>query len=782
MKKFHILAKTASFILISMTLSGCGQQEVDFKDLDNRGARGVFLDREPFSGIVVEYRRDGSAESKTEVKDGFPEGWRTDLYRNGQAKKRTQMVFNHDKGRPDEMGEAWQYYENGEEGSFSYTNEEGNAHGTWKEWNGEGRLVREREFENGNAVGKHKRWNKDGLLVSYARYDDEGQKHGEFEETCDNEQVKFNGEYDHGQAEGSHQYWFCDGQLQQSLEFKLGNQIGKHEEYDSKGELILQGTYLEDGSGQKVGTWMEKSYDTIKYKVYGTENTIAPKYKNALFKTAGFDGKGTRNWNGYSSSGEDLKIYVDQGLINPNHRIPFDSNRDYSGAQQEYYSSWSYPVILAGDNAYTYLKGIGADLSAQDSEGLTRFNYCLMQFNKCSMEQLEELAPYANWSAQTPYNPIRVVSEWRLTSVSKYSSKSTRQKRKNQIARQLKVLDIARTNGMDMHTPLYYGSKGKIALSYFLNRRSDAYFFNYFIKYSNPNTVDHNGFTPLQYALAKGELNPKKAGTLLLKQIDQLVAAGADVKQLLPDGQDMKTIAFESGNLDFVKLIDKLIAQTPEKVIAKDQPTLADNKQPNEGGKISMSPQSSSQPEIGTTDKPQGNDTSPSNKVDQLLAKANEQLSKSRLTSPKDNNAYDSYKSVLQLEPSNKKANDGLLNISNKYIAWGESALSKSDISKAQSHLDKATMVAPQNRAISELESKLIMAREAQKQKEAEVAKTTTTTTQELPKQETPPVEAKEAEQPKKSRCVQTMTNRCITKSSGSGDFIKDLKDLTGMN
>jgi len=249
MKKLYGFTKAISFILITITLSGCGQEEVNIEDLDYRMGQGVFLDRKPFNGIAVEYRSDGAKKSQSEIKDGFVDGWNTKFYRNGQPSRKKQVTYNHRKDEPEEIGESWDYYENGKEASFSYTNENDERHGVWKKWNEEGRLLSEKEFNNGNSVGKHKRWNSDGLLVSTEHYDADGQKHGEFIEACDNEQVKFHGEYEHGKQTGAHQYWFCDGQQEKSQEYSNGKPVGKYEQYANDGKLIAQRNYLNDGSG-----------------------------------------------------------------------------------------------------------------------------------------------------------------------------------------------------------------------------------------------------------------------------------------------------------------------------------------------------------------------------------------------------------------------------------------------------------------------------------------------------------------------------------------------------
>lgn len=65
--------------------------------------------------------------------------------------------------------------------------------------------------------------------------------------------------------------------------------------------------------------------------------------------------------------------------------------------------------------------------------------------------------------------------------------------------------------------------------------------------------------------------------------------------------------------------------------------------------------------------------------IDRLLAAADETLTKSRLTKPSGNNAAELLKTVLELDPDNLKAKNGLKDIAN-WLIW----LSKKDISDGQ--------------------------------------------------------------------------------------------------
>lgn len=53
-----------------------------------------------------------------------------------------------------------------------------------------------------------------------------------------------------------------------------------------------------------------------------------------------------------------------------------------------------------------------------------------------------------------------------------------------------------------------------------------------------------------------------------------------------------------------------------------------------------------------------------------LLAKAEAAFAEDRLTTPLDDNAYLRYLQVLSIDPDSEKANQGIANIVEKYLAW----------------------------------------------------------------------------------------------------------------
>lgn len=99
----------------------------------------------------------------------------------------------------------------------------------------------------------------------------------------------------------------------------------------------------------------------------------------------------------------------------------------------------------------------------------------------------------------------------------------------------------------------------------------------------------------------------------------------------------------------------------------------------------------------------------------QLLTLAKDDINALRLTSPKDNNAFDKYLSILALDGNNQAAKSGIQAITNKYIDMAYSAINSNKINHADSYLKKATAITPNSDEIA-------MAQQALNQKRAELA------------------------------------------------------------
>ncbi|MBX9608679.1 MAG: serine/threonine protein kinase, partial [Gammaproteobacteria bacterium] len=98
---------------------------------------------------------------------------------------------------------------------------------------------------------------------------------------------------------------------------------------------------------------------------------------------------------------------------------------------------------------------------------------------------------------------------------------------------------------------------------------------------------------------------------------------------------------------------------------------------------------------------PAPNQTSLAEQVTLLLFAAGTDLAALRLTTPPGQNAHDKYQEVLRLDPGNAEALRGLADIGARYVELAWQALNDGDLARATSHLDQATLVAPETPGIA---------------------------------------------------------------------------------
>ncbi|MEE9575108.1 MAG: serine/threonine-protein kinase [Gammaproteobacteria bacterium] len=101
--------------------------------------------------------------------------------------------------------------------------------------------------------------------------------------------------------------------------------------------------------------------------------------------------------------------------------------------------------------------------------------------------------------------------------------------------------------------------------------------------------------------------------------------------------------------------------------------------------------------------------------ISDLLKGARTNISERRLTSPLGNNAYEKYQSVLNIEPDNPEALNGLDRIVDEYIHLMDDALREDDISNARNYLHKGMNVNPNHYGIADAEKRLNAAEDARK-------------------------------------------------------------------
>ncbi|WP_101758302.1 serine/threonine-protein kinase [Oceanicoccus sp. KOV_DT_Chl] len=95
-----------------------------------------------------------------------------------------------------------------------------------------------------------------------------------------------------------------------------------------------------------------------------------------------------------------------------------------------------------------------------------------------------------------------------------------------------------------------------------------------------------------------------------------------------------------------------------------------------------------------------------------LLKAANSDLKADRLQTPVGNNAVEKFRQVLQLDPSNLDALEGLQNVGEKYVALANEQLAKKAIEEADKYLNIAQKLVPSSQQLFTARRSVLAARE----------------------------------------------------------------------
>jgi hypothetical protein len=90
------------------------------------------------------------------------------------------------------------------------------------------------------------------------------------------------------------------------------------------------------------------------------------------------------------------------------------------------------------------------------------------------------------------------------------------------------------------------------------------------------------------------------------------------------------------------------------------------------------------------------------NQIATLLNGARDDIDALRLTSPEGNNALEKYQRVLAIDPNNADAQQGIAAIADKYVELVYRDLQADNLGKAQDHLYKATVLAPNRQSVQD--------------------------------------------------------------------------------
>ncbi|NNE38097.1 MAG: hypothetical protein HKN08_07310 [Gammaproteobacteria bacterium] len=86
--------------------------------------------------------------------------------------------------------------------------------------------------------------------------------------------------------------------------------------------------------------------------------------------------------------------------------------------------------------------------------------------------------------------------------------------------------------------------------------------------------------------------------------------------------------------------------------------------------------------------------------INALTWLGNKSLDEFRLTYPPRDNAYYYFNRMLELDPGNQSAINGILNIANQYAVLAEQAMVNNELEKTASYVDIGLRIDPNNQAL----------------------------------------------------------------------------------
>ena len=92
--------------------------------------------------------------------------------------------------------------------------------------------------------------------------------------------------------------------------------------------------------------------------------------------------------------------------------------------------------------------------------------------------------------------------------------------------------------------------------------------------------------------------------------------------------------------------------------------------------------------------------------IEKLLLQAATALEEYRLTTPTDNNAYNDYQQILELDPQHEKATEGINSIADAYADLAERKLDQFDYEAAESHIHRGLAIQQANHRLQALQEK----------------------------------------------------------------------------
>jgi tetratricopeptide (TPR) repeat protein len=159
--------------------------------------------------------------------------------------------------------------------------------------------------------------------------------------------------------------------------------------------------------------------------------------------------------------------------------------------------------------------------------------------------------------------------------------------------------------------------------------------------------------------------------------------------------------------------------------------------------------------------------------IDRLLSGAREDIGALRLTTPVGNNAVDKYRKVLNMDPDNAEALNGLDRVADEYLRLMNNALNNNDLVHAEDYLHKAVSINPDHPGIKPAKDRVDAARAVNKQKlyEEEITKQDTIIEQTK-------MDAQENPVPEKERRIMQDLGERIKSNPGDKQARRQLKRI----
>ncbi|SNW62808.1 MORN-repeat protein [Orpheovirus IHUMI-LCC2] len=213
----HGLLLSTSKIQFDISYYPCGQIK--------RKSRLVEYDSVKSDGKELKYYRNGQLKSITNWKKGQRHGEHIEWSFGSKYKRFVLESGMYKDGK--KIGVHKQFHENGEQMSMINYSDNGQLHGVSKEWDKDGRPLKEIHYENGRRIGLEKEWNY---------------LHEEYTETV----------YDNGLIVGVKIWYMLKANEYKRTGVKVQRDYMKQKKYFKDGKICEDTQYDENGKEKRI--------------------------------------------------------------------------------------------------------------------------------------------------------------------------------------------------------------------------------------------------------------------------------------------------------------------------------------------------------------------------------------------------------------------------------------------------------------------------------------------------------------------------------------------------